>query len=191
MNKTEFLNKISLFANEASVANIEIAYLLAKKFHQNQTRKETDANGNPLRYFEHLRRTALILIDELGVRSPELIITALLHDVIEDSESGRLVSLLIQRLFGDSVYRHVSVLSKLHKDSYLASLTEYAQTYPQILLVKAADRIDNLRSLPNDPAFKLRQHAETRDVDLPLFASVASTSAAASTAYKQVAACLQ
>jgi GTP pyrophosphokinase/guanosine-3',5'-bis(diphosphate) 3'-pyrophosphohydrolase len=191
MNRTEFLNKISLFATESSVANIEIAYLMAKKFHDGQTRKELDQAGNPLRYFEHLRRTALILIDEFGVKTPELIITALLHDMIEDSEDGRLASLLIQRLFGDRVYQNVSILSKLHKDSYISNLTEYSQSYPQILLVKAADRLDNLRSLPDDPEFCRKQYAETREVYLPLFAAASQNSVAALTAYRKISECLK
>ncbi len=186
MNRTDFINKMSLFASESSVANIEIAYLMAKKFHDGQTRKELGADGNPLRYFEHLRRTALILIDEFGVKTPELIITALLHDVIEDSEDGRLASLLIQRLFGNTVHQNVCALSKIHKDSYVSNLKEYAVTYPQILLVKAADRLDNLRSLPEDPTFRQKQYAETRDVYLPLFAASAQSSTAALIAYKKI-----
>lgn len=62
-------------------------------------RKELGPDGKPLRYFEHLRRTALILIDA-GFTSPDLIITALLHDSIEDSEEVELLSSLTEELFG-------------------------------------------------------------------------------------------
>ncbi len=191
MNRTDFLNKVSRIWSESQVSDIEIAYLMAKKFHEGQFRKEINSDGSPLRYFEHLRRAALILIDEFGVRDHKLIITALLHDVIEDTEDGRLVSLLVQRLFGEVVYHHVIALSKLHKDSYLSNLSDYAVKTPQILLVKAADRLDNLRSLPPDPSFRQRQQQETRDSYLPLFYSVCSTSNAATIAYSKITQILQ
>ena len=36
-------------------------------------RKEPKPDGKPLRYFEHARRVALVLIDELEIARPEMI----------------------------------------------------------------------------------------------------------------------
>jgi (p)ppGpp synthase/HD superfamily hydrolase len=152
--------------------SVELAYLMSKKFHKGQVRKELDDNGSPLRYFEHLRRTALILLDA-GFTEPELIITALLHDSIEDSDEVALISKLIETHFGGTVADWVHILSKVPagKDEYIDRLYEEMRSgsSTHFLIIKAADRLDNLRSLPDDPAFRKKQIAETKEKYIPLF----------------------
>lgn len=171
MNKSEFLSRAMKVMSLADVELVETAYLLAKKFHQGQFRREVDAVGNPVRYFEHVRRTALILLQE-GFRDKDVIITALLHDTIEDAAETLLLSKLITSHFGEKVGDWIRVLSKTNKDSYVDTLrTSFMESEDcRFMIVKAADRLDNLRSLGNDSEFREKQLKETREVYLPLFA---------------------
>lgn len=173
MNRTIFMSKIHGFMPVEDARQVELAYLLAKKLHKGQTRKELGPDGQPLRYFEHLRRVALILIDEAGITDPSIIIAALLHDAIEDSEEIMLTGLLIERLFGSDVALLVRLVTKVPKEGYIERLRDGLKgSYGRPAVIKAADRLDNLRSLPKDnPAFCEKQRLETRDVMMPLFNS--------------------
>ena len=59
---------------------VMLAYILAKFGHRFQTRKELDAAGNSLRYFEHVRRVALIVMDEAHCYNYDVVAAALLHE---------------------------------------------------------------------------------------------------------------
>lgn len=174
MNRAEFMAKVHGLMKEEDARQVELAYLLSKKIHRGQVRKELDENGQPLRYFEHVRRVALVLLDEVGCSSPELIISALLHDSIEDTDEVQLVGILLERLFGSEVATIVRALSKAPKAGYIERLRAGPH---EALLVKAADRLDNLRSLPTyDIAFCDKQRRETIEVYLPLFNSISASS---------------
>lgn len=167
MNRAEFMAKVYALFSPAGAIQVELAYLLSKKIHRGQFRKELGEDGNPLRYFDHTRRTALILIDELGCNDLTALCAALCHDTIEDTEDVQLVSIMLVRLFDTEVAATVRALSKAPKAGYLERLKSGPS---QALLVKAADRLDNLRSLPADnPAFCKKQRQETIEVYLPLF----------------------
>lgn len=197
MNRAEFMSMVHPFCTEREAQNVELAYLFAKKVHKGQVRKaEFDDRGNNLRYFEHPRRVATILIKEAGVVDPDLVICALLHDVIEDADEVKLTSAMVERLFGNEVAFIVRLVTKLPKESYIARLeAAIPSTEGRAMLVKAADRLDNLRHLPEIPKrdpewekaagqelvaisnhkretasnFCEKQRKETRDVLLPLF----------------------
>jgi GTP diphosphokinase / guanosine-3',5'-bis(diphosphate) 3'-diphosphatase len=172
MNRAIFMSKVHAFAASVDAQQVELAYLLAKKIHKGQVRKELGPDGNPLRYFEHLRRTALIHIDEAGITHVPVIIADLLHDSIEDADEVQLVSAIIEKLFGEDVARLVRAVTKAPKAGYLDRLyTSLETTQGRSALIKAADRLDNLRSLPlENPTFCEKQRVETRDVFLPFFA---------------------
>lgn len=172
MNHDEFMNLVYGIATQKDVMRIGLAYDLAKKLSKGQLRRELDADGKPVRYFEHLRRVALSLINR-GVTDADVIIAALLHDSIEDTEETRLVSTIVHALFGDEVQWLVVNLTKVPKAGYYDRLRMYAEsTKGCVLLVKAADRLDNLSTLPlDDVAFCEKQKRETRDILLPIFVS--------------------
>lgn len=126
------------------------ALLFASHLHRRQTRK---LGGVP--YIAHLLSVAA-LVAEAGGTEDEAI-AALLHDAVEDQ--GGLVTLeKIRRDFGDSVADVVEECSdslvdaqtagkapwRERKEKYLAHL-EHAT--PSGLLVSAADKLHNLRSL--------------------------------------------
>ena len=123
-------------------------------------------DGEPVRYFEHVRRVTLVLIDEVKVVEPEMIIAGLLHDGPEDTRD--VTPAMIERCFGPDVARIVKVLSKTPPDGYLSRFHMCSDWRPFAL--KACDRLDNLRSLVGTPiSFRTKQVAETRDKYYPLF----------------------
>ncbi len=175
MNRAAFMSIVHSAMNEEAARKVEMAYQFSKMVHRGQFRKELDAEGQPQRYFEHLRRACLIVLTEAGIVNDDILCAVLLHDAIEDTEDVMLVSTMIERLFGSNVARDVRLVTKVPKEGYIErlrrSLPENLIVGGSHMVVKAADRLDNLRSLPkDDQAFCEKQRKETRDVYLPLFA---------------------
>lgn len=138
-NKATFFARLEPRLAPSGVLKVRAAYYLAKFGHRCQVRKERDAAGVQLRYFEHLRRVAIILMDRAGCWDPDLICTALFHDALEDTQD--LDAQILEHFFGAEVARRVRLLSKVPKDGYLDRLK--GADAPTIL-VKACDRLDNL-----------------------------------------------
>lgn len=148
---------------------VDLAYQLAKFNHRWQRRRQTNTAGGGVRYFEHLRDTALVLIDEVGCVQPDLVITALLHDSLEDTRdlSAEKLECWFQE-FGPSVARRVRLLSKNPRAGYVERLSRYADW--ETLLIKACDNVSNLRSLNGlSPDFQSKQGRKAHDHYLPLF----------------------
>src|SRR5262245_34823746 len=140
------------------------AYEVAQSAHSGQRRDE----GAP--YIVHPVRVAVSLADELGLNSPKLICSALLHDVIEDSDVTRED---IARMFDEEIAEIVWLLTKLED----VSLTEYlarieAASHTGAPIVKLCDRLDNLRSVVHSPKLekKLRYIRTTEQHYIPLAA---------------------
>jgi (p)ppGpp synthase/HD superfamily hydrolase len=164
-NRERFFARL-VHLSRADLMRVQLAYTLAKFSHRAQTRKETDELGKPLRYFEHPRRVALILLDELKVSDPDLIIAALLHDGVEDTRD--LTPEMIEFHFGARVSSIVSLLSKVPKEGYHERLEAFGTW--ETFLVKGCDRLDNLRSMGQaTEAFRTKQIAETRKLYYALF----------------------
>ena len=163
-NRSAFFDRLaSLPASDEM--DIQLAYTMAKFAHRSQVRKETGPDGEPLRYFEHVRRVALVLIDDFGITDKRMVITALLHDGIEDTRD--LTPQLIEHTWGKEVASWVKTLSKVPVEGYLDRFRRCDDWQPYV--IKAADRIDNLRSLGDNPRFREKQLAETAEKYVPLF----------------------
>ena len=167
-NRASFTARLRPLLAPGDLLDVELAYVLAKYAHRAQTRQEPGPDGAPLRYFEHPRRVALILIDQVGILDPAILCAALLHDGIEDTDELR--PEVIERHWGRDVAALATALSKVPKEGYLERLARHPDW--RVLAIKAADRLDNLRSL--DPAhvgaaFRERQLDETRVKYLALF----------------------
>jgi (p)ppGpp synthase/HD superfamily hydrolase len=166
-NLESFFARLEPVLAPAEVMDVRLAYILAKHAHRWQVRRELDESGQPRRYFEHLRRSALILVDELQLFDRDLLVAALLHDGIEDTRE--LTPELIEHCFGRTVARLVRCLSKKPKEGYLARL---AAADWRTLVIKACDRLDNLRTLDRPevpPEFRTKQVRETREKYYDLF----------------------
>ncbi len=165
MNRSEFFDKLEPFHAPSTLLSIELAYTLAKYGHRAQVRREVDASGEPLRYFEHVRRVALVLVEELRITDATMIIAALLHDGIEDTRD--LTPPMIEHVFGEDVVCMVKTLSKVPKTGYVDRFYQSADLRP--IVIKICDRLDNLRSVQGDIEFGDRQRKETRETYLPMF----------------------
>lgn len=165
-NRKTFFDRLEPCLAPSDLLDVQLAYSLAKFGHRAQARKELGPAGERVRYFEHVRRVALILIDEVKIVEPGLVITALLHDGPEDTKDVN--PAIIEHCFGHKVATSVKALSKTPKEGYLERFN--ACTLWQPYIVKGCDRLDNLRSLwccPDD--FRAKQVAETREKYFPLF----------------------
>ena len=145
------------------------AFEYATKMHGSQLR----ASGDP--YFAHPVEVAGILsqlrLDEASI------ITALLHDTIEDTPA---TSVEISKLFGEDIANLVQGVTKLTELEVKAERTTQAENLQKfvlalskdirVLLVKLADRLHNMRTL-NFIKSKTKRHRiarETLDIYAPL-----------------------
>lgn len=162
-NRETFFARIVLFFPilDPRYLAIERAYNVAK-----DAFREIKREGGQ-RYFEHLRAVALILIVHLRVKNHNLIIAALLHDLVEDCPEWT-----IQRVraeFGDEVALLVDFLTRPKisgktDEECAAIYHERFRFAPrEFFLIKLADRLHNLITLwACSPEKQRRKIAETR-----------------------------
>ena len=149
------------------------AYVYAMRMHGSQTR----ASGDP--YFAHPIEVAGILTEyRLDTAS---IVTALLHDVIEDTPVTREE---IAGLFGAEIAELVEGVTKLSKLELNSEHTKQAENLRKfilaiskdvrVLMVKLADRLHNMRTLQfiAKPEKRERIAKETLDIYAPLARSI-------------------
>ena len=162
-----FMERCEIFFPHATCVQISIAYALAKHYHRFDVRKEEkNSEGEPLRYFEHPRRVALLFLDELALPDADIVICSLLHDTVEDT---RLAPEAITLVCGAENSRRVMLMSKKPKQGFHQRLIDHADY--KVLMVKGADRLDNLRSLAEAKSeFIRKQVKETRELYYPLMA---------------------
>jgi len=125
------------------------ALTYAHQLHANQVRK-----GSGVPYIAHLLGVASIAL-EYGANEDEAI-AALLHDAIED-QGGATTREEIRRRFGDNVTAIVDGCTdadtipkppwKQRKEAYIAHIPTAS---PSVLLVSAADKLYNARSILKD-----------------------------------------
>jgi (p)ppGpp synthase/HD superfamily hydrolase len=164
-NRETFFAPLQHILAPSDYLRVEVAYALAKHAHRAQVRKELDSNGNPIRYFEHLRDTALNL-REIGVYDPDLIIAALMHDSLEDTEL--IHDRMLEHLFGSRVCRTVKFVTKGEDvEEYYNRLQTFGTW--EALMIKSVDRLSNLRTLDGCSAeFQWRQIVGTKQKIYPL-----------------------
>jgi (p)ppGpp synthase/HD superfamily hydrolase len=169
LRQYELVEKVRGYDPDADEAMINRAYVFSMKAHGSQKR----ASGDP--YYSHPIEVAGILTD-LHL-DDETIVTAILHDTIEDTVA---TAEEIEKLFGKSVARLVDGVTKLSKIEAQSESQRAAENLRKfllamsgdirVLLVKLADRLHNMRTLhfiKNEE--KARRIArETMDIYAPL-----------------------
>jgi guanosine-3',5'-bis(diphosphate) 3'-pyrophosphohydrolase len=182
MNREQFLKKLpGLPADQQFL--LEFAYDIAKEGHGYVKQVRDDG----VRYFDHPRAVAVILIDEFGVRDIPTIIMALLHDMPEDVPIWKVPG-RITHIFGSEVGPGVHALAKPDKKAfptkvehlqyYFTNLTQFGWKVP---LVKIADRVHNLSGMETwEPRRVQNYHEETREYFVPLIELVGTHSVAMS-----------
>jgi GTP diphosphokinase / guanosine-3',5'-bis(diphosphate) 3'-diphosphatase len=165
----QFLSLLKTFPHTEQ-ERITHAYTLAKQAHAGQFRDE----GEP--YVTHPIRIARTLVEQLNERRPDVIIAALLHDTVEDTE---LTQADIEKYFGVGVAKLVAALTRPKEQPRAESYAKLLHADVDVRLIKACDCLDNMRSMRGriDVGSDrwLRHHREAEEYYLPLGRSVAST----------------
>ena len=173
LRQYELIEKVKSYDPTADEALLNRAYVYAMRMHGSQTR----ASGDP--YFAHPIEVAGILTDyRLDTAT---IVTALLHDVIEDTPVTRAD---IDQLFGPEIGELVEGVTKLSRLELTAEHTRQAENLRKfilaisrdvrVLMVKLADRLHNMRTLEFIPRQEKRERIarETLDIYAPLARSI-------------------
>ncbi len=172
LRQFELIEAVKAYDPTADEALLNRAYVYAMKMHGSQLR----ASGDP--YFAHPIQVAGILTDyRLDTAT---IVTALLHDVVEDTSATRDD---IASMFGEEVAVLVEGVTKLSRLELQAEHTRQAENLRKfilaisrdvrVLLVKLADRLHNMRTLQYvKPEKRERISRETLEVYAPLGRSI-------------------
>ena len=166
----KLVQKVKNYFPKLNVENINKAYDFGKKAHGSQTR----ASGDP--FFSHPFEVANILAQmKLDENS---IITALLHDVIEDTLATKEE---IKKIFGIEIANLVDGVTKLskislqqtNKNKQVENLRKFILAISEdirVLFVKLADRLHNMRTIKflKDSNKKKKISNETLEIFAPL-----------------------
>ena len=144
------------------------AYAYGTQMHDGQSRK----SGEP--YFTHPVAVAAILTEQH--LDDATIVTALLHDTIEDTKSTYSE---VERLFGLEVAELVDGVTKLTNLQLSSAQSQQAENFRKlfmamskdlrVILVKLADRLHNMRTIKSMALEKQAQKArETMEIFAPL-----------------------
>ncbi len=166
----KLVQKVKNYFPNLNVENINKAYNFGKKAHGSQTR----ASGDP--FFSHPFEVANILVQmKLDENS---IITALLHDVIEDTLATKEE---IKKIFGIEIANLVDGVTKLskinlqqtNKNKQVENLRKFILAISEdirVLFVKLADRLHNMRTIKflKDSNKKKKISNETLEIFAPL-----------------------
>ena len=147
---------------------IRRAYAYGNRMHEGQFRQ----SGEP--YFSHPVAVAAILTEQR--LDDATIVTALLHDTIEDTKSTYAE---VARMFGDEVAELVDGVTKLTNLQLSSTQSKQAENFRKlfmamskdlrVILVKLADRLHNMRTIKSMKPEKQAQKArETMEIFAPL-----------------------
>jgi len=169
LRQYELVERVKSYDPDADEAMLNRAYVFSMKAHGTQKR----ASGDP--YYSHPIEVAGILTD-LHL-DDETIVTAILHDTIEDTVA---TPEEIEKRFGPSVARLVDGVTKLSRIEAQSESQRAAENLRKfllamsgdirVLLVKLADRLHNMRTLHfiQKPEKRRRIARETMDIYAPL-----------------------
>ncbi|WP_120716038.1 RelA/SpoT family protein [Tsuneonella amylolytica] len=169
LRQYELVERVKEYDPDADEALLNRAYVYTVQKHGTQKR----ASGDP--YFSHPVEVAGLMTDlKLDL---ETIITALLHDTVEDT----LATIdEVEELFGGDVARLVDGVTKLSKIEAMPENERAAENLRKfllamsedirVLLVKLGDRLHNMRTLHyiKSPEKRQRISRETMDIYAPL-----------------------
>lgn len=164
----DLLNSIEYKTEKADNQLITRAFQLAKDAHKGVHRK----SGEP--YITHPISVAQIVATEIGL-GPTSIATALMHDVVEDSDYTLED---IENMFNPNIARLidgltkisgvVSIESSMQLENYRKMLLTISDDV-RVILIKLADRLHNMRTMQAMPAHKqLKIASETLFIYAPL-----------------------
>ena len=164
----DLCDRLESYLEPDQVANVHRAYLFGAQAHEGQLRR----SGEP--YIHHPVEVARILA---SMRlDAQTITAAILHDVIEDTETAKEQ---IANDFGKEVAELVDGVSKISQIEFKTKEEEQAENFRKMLLamgrdirvilIKLADRLHNMRTLSALPRPRQREIArETLEIYAPI-----------------------
>jgi len=164
----DILKNLRSYLPEADLASVSLAAEFATKAHKGQKRK----SGQP--YVVHPFGVALT-ITELRLDVPS-VCAALLHDCVEDTST---TVEELGKIFGEDVQFLVDGVTKLENLPLKAREDRQAENFRKmvlamardirVMLIKLADRLDNMRTLDHMPPDKQERIArETKSIYAPI-----------------------
>ncbi len=164
----DLLNSIEYKTEETDKALITKAFNIAKDAHKGVRRK----TGEP--YITHPIEVAQIVATEIGL-GPTSIATALMHDVVEDSDYTledieSMFNVHIARLIDGltKISGVASMESSMQLENYRKMLLTISDDV-RVILIKLADRLHNMRTMHGMPSHKqLTKASETLFIYAPL-----------------------
>jgi RelA/SpoT family (p)ppGpp synthetase len=169
IRQTELVERVRAYDPDADEGLLNRAYVFAMKAHGGQTRQ----SGDP--YFSHPLAVAAILTELRA--DAATVVTALLHDVVEDTDH---TVAEIETAFGGEVARLVDGVTKLSQFELPEGASKQAENFRKfvvamaddvrVLLVKLADRLHNMRTLHHIAKEEKRRRIalETMEIYAPL-----------------------
>jgi GTP pyrophosphokinase len=168
LNLAEFIISIESFNANVNIPLIRRAYEFSEKAHAGQVRE------SGILYIDHCHNVALILA-ELHLDSAT-IAAALMHDVVEDTDAELEQ---IEDEFGEEIGSLVDGVTKLGTVEFKSREEQQVEYFRKMLLsmakdirvvlIKLADRLNNMRTLHFlDEKKRKRIAMETREVYAPL-----------------------
>ncbi|ROL59606.1 bifunctional (p)ppGpp synthetase/guanosine-3',5'-bis(diphosphate) 3'-pyrophosphohydrolase [Bacteroidetes/Chlorobi group bacterium ChocPot_Mid] len=141
------LSLCNKYCQSCDINLITKAFYFCVDSHKNIVRK----SGEP--YYTHPLKVAVSLINDFSVRDTQSIIAALLHDTIEDVEG--VTNDTIKEKFGDEILGIVDAVTKIR--GTMTRTMDKTATYGKlflalikdvrVILIKLADRLDNMKTL--------------------------------------------
>ncbi|MCS5491914.1 RelA/SpoT family protein [Algoriphagus limi] len=164
----KLLREAKPFLKPGDAKTIKKAFNVALEAHKDMRRK----SGEP--YIYHPLEVALICVEEIGLGTTS-IVSALLHDVVEDTD-WELED--IEREFGPKVMTIIDGLTKIagvfdygssqQAENFRKMLLTLSDDV-RVILIKIADRLNNMRTLASMPRHKqLKIASETMYLYAPL-----------------------
>jgi GTP diphosphokinase / guanosine-3',5'-bis(diphosphate) 3'-diphosphatase len=168
ISASDLIELVRTYNAQTNEKLIRRAYDYGREMHEGQTRH----SGEP--YFTHPVAVAALLTEQR--LDDATIITALLHDTIEDTRASYTE---VAKIFGKEVAELVDGVTKLTNIQLNSTETKQAENFRKlfmamskdlrVILVKLADRLHNMRTIramrPEKQAQKAR---ETMDIFAPL-----------------------
>ena len=164
----DLIGLIRAYNPSTNAEQIAQAYRFCEEMHEGQYRR----SGEP--YYTHPVAVACILADQH--LDDATIITALLHDTIEDTKASFVD---VERMFSREVAELVDGVTKLTNLQLSSRVNKQAENFRKLImatskdirvtLVKLADRLHNMRTIRSMTPEKQQQKAlETMDIYAPL-----------------------
>ena len=168
INVETLVDHVRAYNPKANVELISRAYAFGKQKHVNQKRH----SGEP--YFSHPIEVAIILAGQK--LDDDTIVTALLHDTLEDTDA---TFKEVTELFGLEIAQLIDGVTKLTNLELSSVQAKQAENFRKlllamsqdlrVLLVKLGDRLHNMRTIKHmRPEKQLSKARETMDIFAPL-----------------------